>query len=679
MANAYIPREPRQQRRSDELDLQFWDTLGDAITYIARWIGISFHYTQIQTTEIDPKTLLPRDTRVIAVPNSQNPSVQKLYAYFVSSPERFVPDGDMLIDLHPDTYTAFGKRELLVALWNLAGEESNDQMSEMCKKLDAIFRSEDFEGGAPADWLKQHPQEVRKAKKTLEDFYQQWFRYVARHYNKNVKGTDTETKLQFQVRALDAKRNRDAGGPLLSVINIFKKLLLVDGTLCYIKAQEATPSVAFGVPVTSELLNQLLQQYSLRKKYRPDLEKVLQLKQKSLQEEEKQKKKQQKEGVITAEPNPCFSFARGQKTYNIFYDKKTRKFSGCVGDWEPVLKQVHLSYGKKSTIPKHYLYQLVGGNWDQLQLVAKAACCAMSTQKLLHGAIVSDLENTKELVAFLQTLSGEETSCTMPLRQLSKAEAIHTLITAKLRGQLIGVSYVEEGKERMNPEQWVRLRKLFNGSQITQKDAILGEKKHRNTMQWFVIGDDEIRVQLQKKGIKALRGPYCRIPDLQSEEDKMQFEQGMLWMQIILPLWGFLIMQEKVKEKEPENTTSEIVQLFVTHCCQLNVKNGDFLPARELYAHYEEFCKLHRRTDVLKFKDFNDILETEYGQKRVQWHYEKNKNPTGFFSIRFLGLPGQPLCNLAPSPDDQQLFFDRLEQITEIVKDHFVKWPFGGP
>lgn len=68
----------------------------------------------------------------------------------------------------------------------------------------------------------------------------------------------------------------------------------------------------------------------------------------------------------------------------------------------------------------------------------------------------------------------------------------------------------------------------------------------------------------------------------------------------------------------------------------------------------------------------------EYGQKRVQRHYEKNKNPTVFFSIRFLGLPDQPLCNLPPSPDDQQLFFDRLKQITEIVKDHFVEWPFGG-
>lgn len=677
MANVYTPRKLRQQARSDELDLQFWDALGGTITCIVRWFGISSHYVQIQTAEIDPKTLLPRDTRVIAVPESQDSLVQNLYAFFANSPDRFAPDGDVLIDLHPDTATAFGKRELLVVLWKLAGGASNGQMSEMCKKLDAIFRLEDFEGGAPADWLKQHPQEVRRAKKALEDFYQQWFRYVARHYDKNVKGVDTETKLQFQVRALDMKRNRDVGGQLLPIIDIFQKLLLVDGTLCYMKTQEATPSVAFGMPVTSKLLDQLLQQYSLRKKHRPDLEKVLRLKQKSLQEEEKQEKKRQKEGVITAAPNPCFSFARGERTYNIYYDKETCKFSGYVGSWEPVRKRVHFSYGE-GTIPKRFLYQLVGGNWGQLRLVAKAACCAMSTQKLFQGVIVADCENTRDLVAFLQTLSGEKTSCTMPLRQLSKAETIHTLITAKLRGQLIGESYVEEGKERMNPEQWVRLRKLFNGSQITQKDAILGEKKHRNTMQWFVIGDDEIRVQLQKKGIKALRGPYCRIPDLQSEEDKMQLAQGMLWMQIILPLWGFLIMQEKVKEKETENTTSEIVQLFVTHCCQLNVKNGDFLPARELYAHYEEFCKLHRRTDVLKFKDFNDILETEYGQKRVQWHYEKNKNPTGFFSIRFLGLPDQPLCNLAPSPDDQQLFFDRLKQITEIVKDHFVEWPFGG-
>lgn len=58
----------------------------------------------------------------------------------------------------------------------------------------------------------------------------------------------------------------------------------------------------------------------------------------------------------------------------------------------------------------------------------------------------------------------------------------------------------------------------------------------------------------------------------------------------------------------------------------------------------------------------------EYGQKRVQRHYEKNKNPTVFFSIRFLGLPDQPLCNLPPSPDDQQLFFDRLEQVMDIIK-----------
>lgn len=667
----------RQISRHTVLDYKFWDVVADAIIDIVRLFGVGCHYEEKRSWDIDKKTLLPRDIRIIAVPDQAAPSIRGIYTFFADSPERFVPDGGLLIDSHPDTYTAFGKRELLLYLWRLAGGPQNEQMSGMCQMLEAIFRAEDSETNVSTEWLRKHPAKVRRARRTLEELYRQWYQYIARHYDRRTKGTTPKEKFDFQMRALCAKHARDIGAIPLDIYSIFSSLLLVDGTLCHIEMRGETCSIPWGSAISSEFLKDQLSKHMLKKKYLPDIKGILSLHQKVLQKEEAQEKKWQKERT-DAVPILCFSFAGKQGIYDIYYDQTTHKFSCQRGEavWRPTLKQVHINPTEISVIPKPFLYQIVGGNWGQLRLLAKATCYAMSTQKLFRGAIVSDFEHTKELVVLLKILLGMDQVRTATFRQISKAEMMDTLIADKINGQLIGVSY-EDNKRQLNPEQWERLRKLFNGSPIKRKDAILGEKGHNNTMQWFVIGNDETRMQLKKEGVRTINGPQCRLPDRLSEEDEIQLAQGELWMQIILPLWGFLLLKERVKEDDSEITTLETVHLFVKSCCQLDIENGDFLPARELYTHYTEFCRLHQRTDILKFKDFNDVLETEYKQKRVQWHHEKNKNPTGFFSIRFLGIPDQAICDLTPSPDDQHLFFERLDQITDIVKDHFVEWPFA--
>lgn len=641
----------------EQQDKDFWDSLNLAIisifdsscTYQYHWIN-------------NPNT---GDVRIVAyLTDPAYHQLEAVYDFFRTSPERFVPDQNFLIDAKSEMPTAYKKRDLLVTLWTLAGAE-NARAREVCKRLDAIFQ---YEGSCEdaVSGFNQHPKQIREARLCLDNLYIQWVKYVKRHYNRGLKGLDDLGKWLFQCRLIEGKRNQEIRGFGPSLADAFGRFKLFDKTLCLLYPLSDSIDAKVGSSITNEILRNQMQQYQFPEKYTAEIKKLLRLHQKILC----------KDPMSNVQPYPftaCFAFVWKNQTYYIYYHKDQKKFSVASAPGKhkyPGLKKVYLHETKRVGLPKEYLFALTDGNWNNLCNFAKTTALAVSVDKLYPGAVIVSEHCAPALAIMLEWISGRsalDSVLPIPLSSLAKVNTKDFLIDSKIDGRMF--AFCKDDMQRLNKEQRTRLKKILSGKSVTYRDAVLGRKIHKNTMQWFIIGNDLTFQKLIADDIKTKQAPMLCLPQGLNDGPS-------LWMQIVLPLWGFLLLQDKKKAEMPSEKVMPAVQYFMKHCCHLLPEDGEFLPARELYENYVKFCAMCHRSDVLKFKDFNDILETEYGQERVRRHRTSGENKTGYLRIRFLGIDSSTFRTVPPSPSEREKFYSQLDRITDEVKAHFSAWPF---
>ena len=365
----------------------------------------------------------------------------------------------------------------------------------------------------------------------------------------------------------------------------------------------------------------------------------------------------------------CFYYREQRTEYHISYCNDTGKFScRTIELLDPVLarKYIDITPRKATSAPKEFLYQLLKGDQERLCELAQPTAICLSAEKLFDGAIVLAFENSYEVFKFISMVGGKDLDTLLSprrLKQLTKQLEIDELIEMKMHGQPFAIC-VDKG-ERLNAEQWIRLKKIFRGVRLTCKDSVLGRKMHRSTAQWFIIGDDQTMSRLKAHKIKAWRlslnlaAPSCI--------------SGMSWIQRIFPLWGYL--QLNAKNKTAQGPKFETVQFFMERCCQITKREGEFVPAKDLYDHYTAYCNSQNWEHFLKLKDFNDVLETEYKLKRSRHHFTDGRNPTGYRNILFTTSTQGQVQKEQEVLSSKELFFQKLDQMEEEVRAHFDQYP----
>ena len=634
------------------------------LTFILlRLVGVPFFVCRIYQRSTD------WDRRIIAYPERYLPVVTPLCEFFFSSPDNFVPCGDCVCNIQGTSIPlAFGKRELLVMLWKLSeGTANHAYITSVYSQLDSIFREAD-----DADLVKSFTTtkpEVAQAKTQLENVYRLWVQYIKRHYNYALMGRNDPARLNTRIRCIEALRNHTRPNPLnpTPVKELCDVLTLVDDTLCFNGDPQPSLPDFPGRVMGKKLLSWMMRIGRIPEKFRPEVIKILRLHQKILIRERKTHK--------TVQPH-CFSYWRGNTEYLIFYQKDDGKYTYREDHkfYSGFARKNILLQGEDVVLDeaeKEDLYQFLKGSQKGLCELAKLTASCLCAQKLYKGAIVLPSEQAPALLVALSLAGGcdlKSMQAILKMSALSKKAAADQLIEWKLQGRLFGFS-IDDG-EQMNAQQWKRLRKIFSGVHVTYKDSILGRKMHRNNMEWLVIGNDQTVKKLVSHGIKAKRLPFTlELPPTVPPKSS--------WLQQILPLWGYLQLQKgKEKDEKPRYKT---VQQFMDKCCRITGEKVEFIEAKTLYDHYKACCDEQGQNDVLKFKDFNDVLETTYGLKRIRHHFTDGRNPTGFDRIVFSAVPyGQ---RTAPEKRDRPLsskeaFFLKLEQMEQEVRTHFIQYPF---
>ncbi len=205
---------------------------------------------------------------------------------------------------------------------------------------------------------------------------------------------------------------------------------------------------------------------------------------------------------------------------------------------------------------------------------------------------------------------------------------------------------------------------------VRYKDKILGRRLHKNEQQWFIVGTYETHKRLRDMAI-----PTMRIPPL--EEKSLPEGGSSLWLKTFFLLWGCLLIHKRSTPKVEIKPLS--LDRFLRERCTLLPEDGEFIEARELWQAYTEFCGQCGYAERLLFKDFNDLLENEYGLQRRRKHRGKGDNKTGYDRI---ALRVQSLEEVEYMPAKQaakkDVFFHQIDQIQREVLEHFPDFPFEG-
>lgn len=648
----------------EKKDKEFWVSVHYLVPSLLRVFGIPMIHASYQRP-------VDGDVRIISYPQQQLPGITLLYDFFWRSPDCFIPLKSYVCQVGGFTPPiAFGKRELLVMLWQLSKGSKNEAfITKLYRKLDPIFLQ-----GDDIEWDKatimatasKSKLPVVEAKTQLELVYTLWVQYIKRHYDHALLGRTDEERLNTQMICVDALRNHLKPNTLNPPArSICDALALVDDTLCFKGKSNPAFQDFPGSVMNQDLLDWFMSHGRYPGTLRKDIIKILRLHQKILI--------QKNRAMGKSEQTPCFRYWDNSTEYPIFYQRDIGKYRYRADrKMEPTfaMKNIVFQRGKDEDVSssKDCLYQLLGGSQEGLCELAKLTAHGLCEQKLFQGVVVLSIKQARKLHLFLSLVSGHSVSSmdwSESMRDLSKKSAMDELIEMKIEGQPFAFSH-DDGKQ-LNPEQWIRLRKIFSGVHITSQDAILGRKKHKNTVQWLVIGNDQTVQKLRSHGIKVNQLSF-------SLNSVYPSFKASPWVQQILPLWGYLQLQTK-KENE-QSTTFRTIQLFMNGCCQLTKKEVDFIPAMTLYNGYTAYCKAQGREDILKFKDFNDVLETTYGLKRIRHHYTDGKNPTGFNRIIFTASEQVANSEQHEPPSPKALFLDKLEQMEREVREHFDKYPF---
>ncbi len=655
-------------KKIESEDMKFWNSVNAIAFTLLRVFGVQLSYGVIQSRRYG-------NHRVVCQPTCLTFSISSIYKFFSDSPDHFIPLQDGLCEmLQMPTPIAFGKQELLIKFYQAAkGSPQEGFIIALYRQIDRFFRQGDNQAWDVAS-ITSGPQpkdsEIAVAKQQLDQVYTLWVRYVMRHYDHALLGRSDEDKLYVKIRCVDALRNHQivkANNPCLpslSVQTICSSLMLVDDTLCLNYLPDILGYPSLKSPVMGELLLEALMRItSFPLKFRPEIIKILRL----YQRIGVQRRKRTKE----IESDKCFFYCIQKMEYHISYCEKTgmfRSYNSLYPNSTLVRKYIYLD-SKNDSIPKEFIFQLVKGDQKQLCELAKIAAYCFWVEKMYSGVIVLSISQAPSMYLLLSLIAGTKPKPKSPIeadsmRNLSREASIDKLIEMKIRGQSFAFCY--DDVERLNPKQWERLRKLFTGVLLCSKDSILKRKMHRNTTQWFVIGDDRTvhKLKMQKIQVKRLSIDLC---------DSLVVP-NMSWIQQIFPLWGFL--QLKAKREKAQEPISKTIHLFLQNCCQISKKEVEFIPARVLYDHYGDYCSSRGWKDVLKFKDFNDELETTYGLKRSRKHNTNGSNPTGYRNIIFTGsVQCHPPKEQIPL-SSKDVFFQKLDQMEQEVREHFEQYPF---
>lgn len=492
--------------------------------------------------------------------------------------------------------------------------------------------------------------EIKNAAQKIETAYKAWLDYVKRHSVFRINKKDDEWYLPMLIQRLDEQRSQMKDASMLWPVNaILANLYLVDKTLCV--SFDGNSGAVMG-----KRFDYLMKCYGFRAQQRAMVIEILQLHQRQLI-------KQQTESRA-AENGPVMSLLGG--TIDIFYQRGL--FSAIEksdGSFTGEKKQIALSLEGAEAF-KGFLYEVAEGDWEKLCTWAKVAACCHSNGKLFPGVIyleANKLTNGKQLVQNLLGLPIGDGKYPA-LSQILTNQAIDYLISRKTTGSRVVVCQAENLK--LKKEKWGRLKKLLNGATVSAPDPVLKRKLHKNTAQWIIVGNENTL-----QALKAQEIPVLLVPDVREVETMPMEVVG--WIMTILPLWGFLLMKKRTRKKE--SIKLPVVDHFFRKRCKVTEEKETFLPARVLYDAYLDFCEKHGYRDRLLFKDFNDIMEENYGQKPVRYHRARNDNKLGYWNIRLL-KEEEPEEGMEQGETSRDDFFRRVEQLIKEVLDCFPEFPF---
>lgn len=655
-------RRERDWEYVKKKDLEFWESVHYLVPILLRSMATPMvHRLYIRPTD--------GDARLISHPVQVLPMVTPLYTFFSRSPDCFIPLKNYVCQIQgTNRPIAFSKTELLVFLWRCSKDALNlsqNYVTSLCRQLDPIFLQGDgiywnvYELEEPRDL------DVLQAKVQLERVYRLWVQYIKRHYDRTLLGRNDKERLFAKIMCVDAIRSHFTPNIMLpSAGDMCTALTLVDDTLCFTDGPSSSLRNYPGPVMDNELLDCLMQYGMFPKNTKSDIIKILQLHQKILIQERKENDK--------SEQISCFNYWDNSAEYAVFYDKKSGKYSYKAHNLTTTRgrKRMLLQQCENAEPPREYLYELLDGSQEGLCELAKLSACCFCGENIFKGAIVVPKEQVGTLFAFLSLICGydiQNMSSGKDMVTLSKKSTMDWLIKMKLDGQPFALSF-DSGK-RLSDKQWMCLKKILSGVHITYKDSILGRKMHTSIAQWLVVGDDQTVQKLRGHGIKVMQLTF----PLKSAFPRFKTSS---WLQQIFPLWGYLQLLTKKEKKQKSDYNS--IQFFMNNCCQITEEEVEFIPARTLYNIYAAFCKSQGRNDILKFKDFNDVLEEDYGLKRSRHHSADGKNPTGFKHIHIeLTDRDQHQAPKEQEPlSSEEVFFQKLDQMEQEVHARFDHYPF---
>ena len=641
---------PRSRKPSATLDNEFWDSVDELIFgYLNSYFGIG--------TDRIKRYCADQSGRIASYVEgaSTNTGLRQTYDFFSNSPLCMITYRSYVLPIGLPVALAYDKHSLLIQIQTFLGEEYSLEI--LRQSVPSALEKVGL-GGPVADFMKLPSKKISAFRALSAKVYSQWFDYVKRHSTLPDPDKRGPWKLDALVKTLDSLRSHDIGTIFYSTATLLQSTYLVDKTLCYSLPPESNSPVLG--PMTSKAFPEITSKYQFRPMHYSMLKDILQLHQAQLIHGSNR---------WPPTPEPCFTYEWKGQRHSVFYNKGSDCFS-CQRQirMQPtsLYQAIRLESGKDALVPKEFLWNLSRGNWNNFCTIAKIFACCASNEKVFSGIGYCPANVSMEFVDALFTaadISLPEEVKWYSLSQLLLNTSVDFLISCKLAGARI--TACKDDSKKLRPEQWKRLKKLLNGSTVSCPDSVLKRKMHQNRTQWIINGDDRTIKRFQAENIPILPMPAsCEVPALPSS--------AIPWLKTILPLWGMLLLKKQRRQKI--NIVPYTLEAFVNARCMFTHSKDEFLPARQLYDSYLDFCRQHGYQDYLLFKDFNDAMEQNFGQAPVRCHKSKSENKLGFWYVRL--LPYEAPSPPPTQPANRDDFYYRLDPVTQEVLQHFPDFPF---
>lgn len=663
-------------------DEEFWLAVKETISILIPIIGVQYSRYEM----VDPyPSKRPRALKMQIGPDgtikTQPPQTRVCYRadispateicdFFSQSPLCYIPLKKYVCNVSGRVGPlAIDELGMLMLLWNMcANSPDRNYVTALCQAVQPIFRQgNDIYWSARDLWKydrKKLP--VQAFQHSLRTLYPLWVRYIQRHYDRQLLGTDSKSKVNTISICFEGLRNleKKTNGP--SVSTLLNSFQLIDDTLCLMTGED-NPQ---GVSLSKTTLREALEKYGFSTSVYSSVTELLCWYQKYLIDEKRKWREQGKE--TAGSRTQSLAYAYNQRRYEIKYDKKIKIFTcsqSILGSSNPKTRwrkelPVYIENKIPVDAPKEFLYQLSGGSLNVLRELAVAVAQCISAQQIYNGAILIPKDAFEYVVVLLEWLT-ESIIVERNLDELAKDDAVDFFITQKANRQPITLAV--DSNQHISGQKWNRLKKLISGATVTSKDSILGRKKHKNEAQWLIIGDTKTAQRLRKHEI-----PYTYL-DIKRLPFEFSDIQASRWLQFIFPLWGMIPM--RASKSHAIQIKSDVLGNFLRCNCVFLENDSAFLPARTLYDAYVIYCQRLGEVPLL-FKDFNRIMEQNYFQQRVRCHTSKGSNRTGYRRIQLRDAE-IPIKSIDAVHDDGKVaFFQRIDEIQDEVLNCFPEFPF---